>query len=154
MKKIILSAVIGAAILAGCKMPDIPLPNEVMESMGLMNAQEVKTSAIMADIKNNAYDAKKKWNGKRVTFTGTFVSSGSNVVMATMSDAMAARIRPNSGNGCIEQFYLDGAYKQQLSGLKTGQKVAVAATIDSASFDYSGEKCPLIFKNNASIKPL
>lgn len=159
MKKILLSVLVGGFVLVGCKMPDIPLPNEVMESMGLMNAKEVNPSVVNADIKSNAYDAKKKWNGTRIAFTGTFMGSGRNVVVATMGsisgqDLMAARIQPTSGNGCIEELYLSGAYKQQLSGLKPGQKVAVSATIDSGSFDYTGQKCPLTFKDNASIKPL
>lgn len=139
-------------------MPDIPLPNELMESMGLMNAEEVNPSVVNADIKRNAYDAKKKWDGKRIAFTGTFVSIGQNL-SAQLTDAykssetMTAKIRPISGNGCVEEFNLNGAYKQQLSGLKPGQKVAVSATILKGSFDASG-KCPLIFAPNATIKPL
>lgn len=158
MKKMLLSVLIGGVVLVGCKMPDIPLPNELMESMGLLNAEEVNPSVVNADIKRNAYDAKKKWNGKRIAFTGTFVDIGRNL-SAQLTDAMAnnetmtARIRPVSGNGCIEEFNLNGAYKQQLSGLKPGQKVAVSATILPGSFNASG-KCPLIFDPNATIKPL
>lgn len=140
-------------------MPSIPLPNEVMESMGLMSAKEVNPSIVNAAIKSNAYDAKKKWDGTRIAFTGTFKGSGRNAVVAISgtfsgTDRMAARIQPTSGNGCTEELYLSGAYKNQLSGLKPGQKVAVSATIDSGSFDYTGQKCPLVFKDNATIKPL